>query len=153
MRPRSILLLGMMSACKQEPPPAVMVAKTEVKVPVMQPNAVIRHSSIEEALALATPTGVSITFDGAIIVGTGKTYDDVSEFMRALNNIASCPQGFCRVVERSRSGNFRVELLDGGVLEYLPGEVHFPLSKLALKWTEVVDGSVHFEIHPTFPPH
>ena len=44
------------------------------------------------------------------MAGNAESFDDVSEFMRGLNNIVWCPKGMGRVVERKRDGNFRVEL-------------------------------------------
>ena len=56
-----------------------------------------------DALATATPKKVWLTsFEekggAAIMVGTAESFDDVSEFMRGLNNIVWCPKGMGRVV-------------------------------------------------------
>lgn len=149
MRWRSVLLLGMIS-CKQDAPPPV---KPPAVVTVTQ--TIAERPSIEAALALATPGTVSIiSFDGGMIVGTGVTFDDVSEFMRALNNIAWCPQGLCRIVERQRSGKFSAEIADGGaVLEYERGELRLYFSNFELKEAGALDGSVHFQLEASFPPH
>ena len=96
-----------------------------------------------DALATATPKKVWLTsFEekggAAIMVGTAESFDDVSEFMRGLNNIVWCPKGMGRVVERQRNGSFRVEMLGGDseILEVTPTELGFFFSNIELKSTE-----------------
>lgn len=95
-----------------------------------------------DALATAIPKKVwLISFEekggAAIMVGNAESFDDVSEFMRGLNNIVWSNKGMGRVVERMRNGNFRVELLSGDaeMLELTPAEVGFFFSNIELKET------------------
>ena len=95
-----------------------------------------------DALATAIPKKVWIlSFEekggAAVMVGSADSFDDVSEFMRGLNNIVWCPKGMGRVVERKRDGNFRVELIgsEGEILEYPPTELGFFFSNIELKGT------------------
>lgn len=101
-----------------------------------------------DALATAIPKKVWLTsFDeksgAAVMVGTAESFDDVSEFMRGLNNIVWCPKGMGRVVERQRNGSFRVELLGGDseILEYPPTDLGFFFSNIELKST-TTEGAV-----------
>ena len=74
-----------------------------------------------------------------MLTGRARSFDDVSEFMRGLNNVTRCPRGLARVVERKRNGGFlRVELVEGRreVLEYPRNQVHFFFAGLELKSTE-----------------
>ena len=96
-----------------------------------------------DALATAIPKKVWLTsFDekggAATMVGTAESFDDVSVFMRGLNNIVWCPKGMGRVVERQRNGSFRVELLGGDseILEIRPADMGFFFSNIELKSTE-----------------
>ena len=70
-------------------------------------------------------------------LGTAESFDDVSEFMRGLNNIAWCPKGMGRVVERMRNGSFKIELLSGDaeILEIAPQDLGFFFSNIELKST------------------
>lgn len=95
-----------------------------------------------DALATAIPKKVWITsFEekggAAVMNGAAESFDDVSEFMRGLNNIVWCSKGMGRVVERKRDGNFRVELLgsEAEILENTPAELGFFFSNLELKNT------------------
>lgn len=95
-----------------------------------------------DALSTAIPKKVWLTsFEekggAAKMVGTAESFDDVSEFMRGLNNIVWCPKGMGRVVERQRNGSFRVELLGGDseILEQTPAEVGFFFSNIELTST------------------
>lgn len=98
-----------------------------------------------DALATAIPKKVWLTsFEeksgAAIMVGNAESFDDVSEFMRGLNNIVWSSKGMGRVVERQRNGNFRVELLSGDseMLELRPDEVGFFFSNIELKETTLL---------------
>jgi type IV pilus assembly protein PilN len=95
-----------------------------------------------DALATAIPKKVWLnSFEeksgSATMVGTAESFDDVSEFMRGLNNIVWCNKGMGRVVERSRNGNFRLELLSGDaeILEVGPTELGFFFTNIELKST------------------
>jgi hypothetical protein len=68
--------------------------------------------------------------------------------MRRLNNVAVCPAGMARVVERHRNGSFRVELMGSGViLDFSRADVRFFFSNLELKTTTVTgDKTVRFEL-------
>jgi type IV pilus assembly protein PilN len=72
-----------------------------------------------DALATVTPKKVSVSsFDeksGATkINGTGDSHEDVSEFMKALQNVRWTPKGIGRVVEQKREATrARIELLSG----------------------------------------
>ena len=95
-----------------------------------------------DALATAIPKKVWLTtFEekagGAVIVGNAESFDDVSEFMRGLNNIVWSPKGMGRVVERKRDGNFRVELLgsEAEILENGPNDLGFFFTNIELKNT------------------
>ncbi len=95
-----------------------------------------------DALATAIPKKVWLSsFEekggAAVMVGTAESFDDVSEFMRGLNNIAWCPKGMGRVVERMRNGSFKIELLTGDaeILEIAPQELGFFFSNIELKST------------------
>lgn len=95
-----------------------------------------------DALATAIPKKVwLLSFEekggAAIMVGNAESFDDVSEFMRGLNNIVWSNRGMGRVVERQRNGNFRVELLSGDaeMLELPPAEVGFFFTNIELKET------------------
>jgi type IV pilus assembly protein PilN len=98
-----------------------------------------------DALATAIPKKVWLTsFEekggAAVMIGNAESFDDVSEFMRGLNNIVWCDKGMGRVVERQRNGNFRVELLsgEGELLELSPDAVGFFFSNIELKETTLL---------------
>ena len=100
-------------------------------------------------LALALPPRVRITVfklsaAGIAMSGDADSVDDVSEFMRGLNNIVWCPKGMGRVVERKRDGNFRVELIgsEAEILENNPAEIGFFFSNIELKGTQMDTSSV-----------
>ena len=95
-----------------------------------------------DALATAIPKKVwLVSFEekggAAVMVGTAESFDDVSEFMRGLNNIAWSPKGMGRVVERMRNGAFKIELLnaDAEILEIAPQDLGFFFSNIELKST------------------
>lgn len=71
-----------------------------------------------DALSTAIPKKVWVTeFDekagGVKLLGSAESFEDVSEFMRGLNNIVWTPKGMGRVVELRRDSSARVELLTG----------------------------------------
>lgn len=86
-----------------------------------------------DALATSIPKKVWLnSFDekaGATVMqGNAESYDDVSEFMRALKNIIWTPKGMGRVVERKRDtpAHWRVELIqsgEGSIEEFLESDV------------------------------
>jgi len=95
-----------------------------------------------DALATAIPKKVWLTsFEekggSAIMMGSADSYDDVSEFIRGLNNIVWTNKGMGRVVEKKREGNYRVELLseNNEMLELGAAEVGFFFSNVELKET------------------
>lgn len=145
-----MLRLGLLSilvvtGCKRDEPAAVVASPAVDQVTPQQ-----RWRSRQSvALTQVTPPNVSVELsaDGRTMEGRAATFDDVSELMRALNNIVSAPRGNARVVERQRDGGFRVEFLDGGqeVVE-LGGKVGFFFSDFELKSTESFDGGVHFTL-------
>lgn len=96
-----------------------------------------------QPLAVALPPRVRViafetTAASVTIRGEAATLDDVSEFMRGLNNVVGTPRGHGRVVERKRDGHFRVELVDGGeVLEFSRDQIHGVFSGLELTSTAV----------------
>ncbi len=84
-----------------------------------------------EALELARPSTVTLSaFDEHQgLEGTAADFDEVSEFMRRLNNIVWCSRGWATVVERARDGRFRVELPGSGVLlDLAAGNAEFPFA-------------------------
>lgn len=100
-----------------------------------------------DALATAIPKKVWITqFEekggAATMQGNADSFDDVSEFMRGLNNIVWCPKGMGRVIERKRDNNYRVELLSGEseILEFPANELGFFFSNIELKETQSAQG-------------
>ncbi|HEY0882581.1 MAG TPA: PilN domain-containing protein [Archangium sp.] len=100
-----------------------------------------------DALATAIPKKVWITsFEekggAAIMVGNADSFDDVSEFMRGLNNIVWSPKGMGRVVERKRDNSFRVEMLSGDseIIEVNGSELGFFFSNIELKETTGAPG-------------
>lgn len=110
-------------------------------------------------LATATSQRVWLTWYGeknglTRMKGNARSFDDVSEFMRALNNLVECPKGPARVVERDRKGGFRVELIGGRspapVLDVAPGDVEFLFKGFELTSTVKVRDLVEFEL--TFRP-
>lgn len=95
-----------------------------------------------DALATAIPKKVwIISFEekggAAVMSGNADSFDDVSEFMRGLNNIVWTPKGMGRVVERKRDNNYRVELLSGDseIIEVAGAELGFFFSNIELKET------------------
>jgi type IV pilus assembly protein PilN len=97
-----------------------------------------------DALATCIPKKVWVTtFEekgGAVkLQGSAESFEDVSEFMRGLNNIVWTPKGMGRVVEMKRDGSAaRVELLsEESAIEDFPGTdvVHF-FSAIELKGSE-----------------
>jgi type IV pilus assembly protein PilN len=100
-----------------------------------------------DALATAIPKKVWITsFEekggAAVMQGNADSFDDVSEFMRGLNNIVWSPKGMGRVVERKRDNNYRVEMLSGDseIIEVPGSELGFFFSNIELKETNSTQG-------------
>jgi|LakWasMet46_HOW7_FD_contig_51_344555_length_2672_multi_4_in_0_out_0_2 type IV pilus assembly protein PilN len=96
-----------------------------------------------DALATAIPKKVWLTqFNekggAASMSGNAESYDDVSEFMRGLNNIVWTPKGMGRVVERKRDGTgARVELLgaESAIEDFPNADLGFFFSNIELKQT------------------
>lgn len=118
--------------------------EVEEKLAVLQKLTKQRAGPVKllDALATAIPKKVWITsFEekggAAVMVGNADSFDDVSEFMRGLNNIVWCPKGMGRVVERKRDSSFRVELLasESEILEFRASELGFFFSNIELKST------------------
>ena len=90
-------------------------------------------------LALALPPRVRVTSfklsaAGIAMSGDADSVDDVSEFMRGLNNVVVTSRGLGRVVEHKRDAHVRIQLLQSGaILEFVPTEVQFPFAGLELK--------------------
>lgn len=100
-----------------------------------------------DALATSIPKKVWITsFDetnGSVkMSGNGESFDDVSEFMRALKGIVWTPKGMGRIVESKRDGSARVELLtQDSALEDFPGsDVAQFFNNIELQQTEAASG-------------
>jgi type IV pilus assembly protein PilN len=96
-----------------------------------------------DALSTAIPKKVQLgAFDekggAATMQGVAESFDDVSEFMRGLNNIVWTPKGMGRVVERKRDGSgARVELFnaEAAIDEFSTPEIAFFFSNIELKQT------------------
>lgn len=113
-----------------------------------------------DALSSAIPKKVYIVdFDEkATIVkvnGTGDSYEDISEFMRGLQNIVWTPKGIGRVFERKRDAkNVRVELLgssgEGAMEDFEVKDLANFFSGVELKTSEQFDNkgkaAVRFEL-------
>lgn len=97
-----------------------------------------------DALSTSIPKKVWLTtFEekgGAVkVVGSADSFEDVSEFMRGLNNVVWTPKGMGRVVEMKRDGSAaRVELLteDNAIEDFTGTEVAHFFSNIELKGTE-----------------
>lgn len=118
--------------------------EVEEKLAVLQKLTKQRAGPVKllDALATSVPKKVWImSFEekggNATMVGSADSFDDVSEFMRGLNNIVWCPKGMGRVVERKRDNSFRVELIGGEseILEYPASDLGFFFSNIELKST------------------
>lgn len=103
-----------------------------------------------DALATSTPKKVWVSsFEdkggAATLVGAAESYDDVSEFMRALKNITWTPRGMGRVVERKRDGSARVELMgaEAAIADFAAQELGFFFSNIELKQTSAADQKGH----------
>jgi type IV pilus assembly protein PilN len=97
-----------------------------------------------DALSTCIPKKVWVTeFEekgGAVkLMGNADSFDDVSEFMRGLNNVVWTPKGMGRVVELKRDGSAaRVEMLteDGAIEDFTGAEIAHFFSNIELKSTE-----------------
>ena len=131
---------------KAEPPaPEIEIEQT----PAVEKNAPRRSGplTVQQALESAKPKNVKITALGekggvSTLSGTAATFDDVSEFMRALNNLVCSPKGLGRIVERKKGGGlFMVEPLEAApvVLEWSTRDLGFIFANTQLKSTERVE--------------
>lgn len=109
-----------------------------------------------DALATSTPKKVWLkSFEdkggAATLVGNAESYEDVSEFMRALNNVVWSPKGMGRVVERKKDKGARVELLGGeaGIADFSKEEMGFFFTNIELKQTATEGKTVKFEMSLT----
>lgn len=123
--------------------------EVEEKLAVLQKLTKQRAGPVKllDALATSIPKKVWIaSFDekggAATMTGSADSFDDVSEFMRGLNNIVWSPKGMGRVVERKRDSSFRVELLSGEaeIQEYPAAELGFFFQNIELRSTST-DGA------------
>ncbi|MEW6430575.1 MAG: PilN domain-containing protein [Myxococcota bacterium] len=97
-----------------------------------------------DALATSIPKKVWLTsFEekgGAVkVTGGADSFEDVSEFMRGLNNAVWTPKGMGRIVEMKRDGSAaRVELLseDSAIEDFAGSEVAHFFSNIELKGSE-----------------
>lgn len=109
-----------------------------------------------DALATSTPKKVWLkSFEdkggAATLVGNAESYEDVSEFMRALNNVVWSPKGMGRVVERKKDKGARVELLgaEAGIADFSREEMGFFFTNIELKQTATEGKTVKFEMSLT----
>jgi len=100
-----------------------------------------------DALATAIPKKVWIASfsesgGAAVIAGSAESYDDVSEFMRSLNSIVWTPKGMARILDRTKSGGIKVEMLSGdaAIEEFGPNLVGQFFSNIELKGTGAASG-------------
>lgn len=97
-----------------------------------------------DALATSIPKKVwLVNFEekgGAVkVTGSADSFEDVSEFMRGLNNVVWTPKGMGRVVEMKRDGSAaRVELLseDNAIEDFTGAEVAHFFTNIELKGSE-----------------
>jgi type IV pilus assembly protein PilN len=118
-----------------------------------------------DALATATPKKVWLTKfeekqNAVVVDGRAASVDDVSEFMRGLQNMVWTPKGMGRLVETKRDAqNSKVEMLAGdGAIEEFPSKdvsaffTNIQLKKAEQKDAKDVSGSaklVDFELNLT----
>lgn len=112
---------------------------------------------LADAIRRVVPKGVSVTVSrspkprGIVVVkGSAKTHEDVSEFMRAIANIVSTPQGYGRVTERG-GDTIRVELFASGHARDFPrAAISEPKTGAGLR-TEERRGKISFtfRVDPT----
>jgi type IV pilus assembly protein PilN len=100
-----------------------------------------------DALATSIPKKVWIanfaeSGGAAALTGSAESYDDVSEFMRSLNSIVWTPKGMARVIDRTKSGGIKVEMLSGdaAIEEFGPNLVGQFFSNIELKGTSAAVG-------------
>jgi len=97
-----------------------------------------------DALSTCIPKKVWVTdFEekgGAVkLTGNADSFEDVSEFMRGLNNVVWTPKGMGRVVELKRDGSAaRVEMMsaDGAIEDFTGAEIAHFFTNIELKSTE-----------------
>jgi type IV pilus assembly protein PilN len=80
--------------------------------------------------------------NAVVLDGRAASVDDVSEFMRGLQNMVWTPQGMGRLVEQKRdTGTSRVELLsaEGAIQDFPTKEVSNFFSNIQLKKAEQKD--------------
>jgi type IV pilus assembly protein PilN len=99
-----------------------------------------------DALATATPKQLSLKefeekSNQVRITGTGKSHDDVADFMRQLAVVVWTPKGLGRLVERKQAETTaRVELAVNGAIEDFPGgEVVAFFTDIELRKAEAVE--------------
>lgn len=109
-----------------------------------------------DALAEAMPKKAWVTEFGesetaARLNGQAESFEDVSEFMRRLNNVVWTPKGLGRVVDTKRDGSrARVELLGAGAtIEDFPiSDVSHFFTNIELRGTSVAaKGTVSFDLN------
>lgn len=97
-----------------------------------------------DALTLCIPKKVWVTnFEeksGAVkLTGAAESFEDVSEFMKGLNNVVWTPKGMGRVVEMKRDGSAaRVELVseDSAIEDFTGAEIAHFFNNVELKASE-----------------
>ncbi|MFZ5446227.1 MAG: PilN domain-containing protein [Myxococcota bacterium] len=106
-----------------------------------------------DALATSTPKKVWLkSFEdkggAAALTGSAESYEDVSEFMRALKNVVWSPKGMGRVVEEKRDRGARVELLgaEAAIADFSANELGYFFTNIELKGTQAEGKSVKFEM-------
>jgi len=100
-----------------------------------------------DALATSIPKKVWIASfaesgGAAVLNGSAESYDDVSEFMRSLNGIVWTPKGMARIIDRTKSGGIKVEMLSGdaAIEEFSAPLVGQFFSNIELKGTSAAAG-------------
>ena len=97
-----------------------------------------------DALSTSIPKKVWVTeFDekngNVKLMGQAESFDDVSEFMRAMNGVVWTPKGMGRVVEAKRDGSSaRVEILGAvsSIEDFAGADVAHFFSNIELKSSE-----------------
>lgn len=101
-----------------------------------------------DALATAIPKKVWINNfvengGAGAITGSAESYDDVSEFMRSLNSVVWTPKGMGRIIDRTKSGGIKVEMLggDAAIEEFSAPLVGQFFSNIELRSTSAATGA------------